>query len=79
MSFKFLERSAFDKIEQKELIENCSFGIVYKGKYNDEIIVAKNCSESRLKKKNCFVKKAKLMRSINRDNVVRFKAELVWM
>ena len=51
----------YDKIEEKEFIGHGSFGIVYKGKYNDEIVVAKKLHGESAEEENCFVKEAKLI------------------
>lgn len=59
----------YNRVEEKELIGHGAYGTVVKGRYNNEIVVAKKLHGESEDEENCFVKEAKLMHSIKHDNV----------
>ena len=64
----------FEKLESKELIGHGSFGTVYKGIYNSQTVVAKQLRGESQEEEDCFIKEARLMNTIDHENVVKFKA-----
>ena len=62
------------KVLTKEQIGNGAYGLVYKGKYNNEIVVTKKLQGESADEENCFVKEAMLMFSLKHDNIAGFKA-----
>ena len=64
----------YEKVLTKEQIGNGAYGLVYKGKYNNEIVVTKKLQGESADEENCFVKEATLMFSLKHDNIVGFKA-----
>ena len=54
-----------------------AYGMVCNGKYNkfnNEVVVIKKLSGESANEENCFVKEARLMFSLNHENIVTFKA-----
>jgi serine/threonine protein kinase len=64
----------YEKIEEKEQIGHGAYGVVYKGRYNDEVVVEKNLHGESADEEECFIKEARLMFSLEHENVVSFKA-----
>ena len=71
---KDLPSFEYEKVENKEQIGNGSYGLVCKGKYNNEIAVTKKLHGESADDEKCFIKEARLMFSLRHDNIVRFKA-----
>ena len=63
----------FGSLEAKEQIGYGSYGIVYKGLHQNELVVAKKLRGESAEEESCFVKEARLLYSLEHDNVVGFK------
>ena len=64
----------FEKLVSIELIGHGSFGTVYKGIYNSQLLWRSSFEESLQEKEHCFIKEARLRNTIDQENVVKFKA-----
>jgi serine/threonine protein kinase len=67
----------YENVELREQIGHGAYGMVCKGKYNkfnNEVVVIKKLSGESANEENCFVKEARLMFSLNHENIVTFKA-----
>ena len=64
----------YQEVELKEHIGNGTYGTVWKGQYNKEIIVMKKLNGESADEEKCFIKEARLMFSLKHDNIVSFKA-----
>ena len=66
----------FGSSEAKEQISyGCygSYGIVYKGLHQNELVVAKKLIGESAEEESCFVKEARLLNSLEHENVVGLK------
>ena len=64
----------YQEVELKEQNGNGAYGTVWKGQYNEEIIVTKKLNGESADEEKCFIKEARLMFSLKHDNIVSFKA-----
>ena len=53
----------FGKEKEKEVIGYGAYGLVYKGRFCEEIVVVKKVSSESANDKDCFRKEAKLLKS----------------
>jgi serine/threonine protein kinase len=60
----------YENVELREQIGHGAYGMVCKGKYISEVIVIKKLSGESANEENCFVKEARLMFSLNHENIV---------
>jgi hypothetical protein len=59
--------------ELGEQIGHGAYGMACKGKYNNEAAVIKKILGASAKRINCFVKEARLIFSLNHENIATFK------